>query len=303
MSLLRRKISISMYKKIIHKMHRMRDEIAGSIIEKQVSKADFEYGLARQNRENEYIVVSMASYVMRYSTIVNTLKSLLIQTYKPNRIVVWLDEDNIDNQPTAEMKGLEKYGVEYRFTSDGLCAHKKYLYAMQEFSNACIITVDDDLVYSPDMIESLMKYHRLYPNEVCARRTHRITFDDNGAINSYIDWNYEYQKAGEPAYDLFATGGGGTLYPPYCLSKSAFDIATIKKHCLSADDIWLKVMELMVNRKVVWVKNNYVMPKETENSQLAALKTINVQEGYNDVYFKKLLDLYPMAKSTLLKRI
>lgn len=280
----------------------MRDEIVGSIIEKQVLKADFEYGLATWNKKDEYIVVSMASYVLRYATIVNTLKSLLLQTYKPHKIVVWLDEDNIDNQPTDEMRKLERYGIEYRFTSDGLCAHKKYFYAMREFPDACVITVDDDLIYSPDMVESLIRYHKLYPHVVCARRIHRITFNDNGIINSYAKWNYEYQKAGEPSYDLFATGGGGTLYPPNCMSKLAFDISTIKKYCLSADDIWLKIMELMMNKKVVWVKNNYVMPKETDNSQLAALKTVNVREGYNDIYLNKLLDLYPMAKLTLLKR-
>ncbi len=268
-------------------------------MQKHVLKADFRYGLETGSREGEYIVVSMASYAARYPTIVPALKSLLLQTRKPHKIIVWLDEDTEENQPTSQMKKLEEYGVEFRFTADDLRPHKKYFYAMREFPEACVITVDDDLVYSEDMIASLMKYHKKYPDAVCARRVHQMAFDEENHLKPYQEWEYEYRVEGEPSHMLFATGGGGTLYPPGCLPEDAFDIRNIKRFCQNADDIWLKVMELLAHKKVVWVKNKYVMPLEIAHSQGLALNTGNVLEGHNDMYLERLMEVWADILDTL----
>lgn len=268
-------------------------------MQKHVLKADFRYGLETGSREGEYIVVSMASYAARYPTIVPALKSLLLQTRKPHKIIVWLDEDTEENQPTSQMKNLEEYGVEFRFTADDLRPHKKYFYAMREFPEACVITVDDDLVYSEDMIASLMRYHKKYPDAVCARRVHQMTFDEENHLKPYQEWEYEYRVEGEPSHMLFATGGGGTLYPPGCLPEDAFDVRNIKRFCQNADDIWLKVMELLAHKKVVWVKNKYVMPLEVAHSQSLALNTGNVLEGHNDMYLERLMEVWADILDTM----
>lgn len=43
-------------------------------------------------------------------------------------------------------------------------AHGKYHYAMQDFPNSIIVTVDDDMIYPNDTIESLWNAHVKYPN-------------------------------------------------------------------------------------------------------------------------------------------
>ena len=281
---------------ILPKVYRRIEYIYGCILEKIIEhtkKLDFEMNPIQRN---EKIIVSMASYCERYSNIVISLKSILVQSVKPDKIIVWLDEDNSKNKITKEMKELEKFGVEYRYTLDGLKAHKKYYYAMQEFRDACIITVDDDLVYSPNMIKSLIKCHERYPDKICARRVHKITFDKEKNVNKYTEWIYECRSQMEASYELFATGGAGTLYPPGCLNENAFDKEVIKEFCLNADDIWLKFMELMNGKEVVWAKNHYVMPKEIRNSQEEALNIGNVINGENDTYFKQLLERYPEVK-------
>ena len=198
-----------------------------------------------------------------------------------------------------DRRAVEEYGVEFRFTADDLRPHKKYFYAMREFPEACVITVDDDLVYSEDMIASLMKYHKKYPDAVCARRVHQMAFDEENHLKPYQEWEYEYRVEGEPSHMLFATGGGGTLYPPGCLPEDAFDIRNIKRFCQNADDIWLKVMELLAHKKVVWVKNKYVMPLEIAHSQGLALNTGNVLEGHNDMYLERLMEVWADILDTL----
>lgn len=288
--------------KAINKMHQYRDKAHGYILEKKLENQKNLYGLNCDEVRKEKVIVSMASYNKRYTVILMTLKSLLCQKTKPDRIIVWLDEKNESNVISQEMQELEKYGVEYRYTNDHLGAHKKYFYAMQEFPKDLIITVDDDLIYTDDMIGSLLEAHEKYPDAICARRVHKIEYDENQKILPYTKWKYEYQKQMKPSYLLCATGGAGTLYPPGALGKEAFNIECIKENCIGADDIWLKCMEVLNNRKVYWVKNHYVMPREVRNSQNQALNYENVANGKNDEYLKKVFQLYPKLEEKICEK-
>lgn len=259
------------------------------------------YGLNIDEVREQKIIISMATYNKRYATIIPTLKSILHQSIKADKIIVWLDNECPQNKITTEMEDMKKFGVEFRYTEDGLKAHKKYYYAMKEFPNDIIITIDDDLVYSSNMIKSLLDYYKKNSDVVCARRVHKITFDFDGNIKPYVEWKYEFRKEKKESYLLCATGGAGTLYPPGILPEEAFDIENIKRLCLNADDIWLKVMQLINHKKVIWVRNLYVMPYETKNSQNTALNTGNTLQGGNDEYISLLKEVYPKAFELLYK--
>lgn len=285
-------------KRLDRRLNKEIDKYIGKKVYKSVMQKEVGYGL---HKNPQRIVVSMASYAKRYSTIIPTLKSLLLQTYKPDRIIVWLDEETPENTITEEMESLKKYGVEYRFTNDDLKPHKKYFYAMQEFKDAIIITVDDDIVYSEDMVASLIKIHKQYPKCICARRVHKINFDKDSHILPYKDWDYEYRKEHRPSYLLCATGGAGALYPAGILPEEAFEINKIKELCWRADDIWLKFMELKADVQTIWVPTRYVMPYEVNASQVNALNTTNTNGGGNDEYIKNILKEYPETQEILLK--
>lgn len=283
-----------------HYYHK-RDIYHGKKRLRYLEKAKLEYGLSDRASGTEQYIVSMASYAERYKVLPMALKSLLHQSMKPDKIIVWLDEDTEENSLTEELTEFCKYGVEFCHTSDGIKPHKKYLYAMKRYPQANIITVDDDLIYSEDMVESLIKAHQKFPYCVCARRVHRITFAKTGAINPYMDWKYEDRESAEPSLLLCATGGGGVLYPSgRSMPVETFDVPLIKELSLEADDIWLKVMELRNKISVVWVKNRYVMPYEVENSQNTSLNSSNVWEGKNDLFIQKLLDRYPETYANLM---
>ena len=262
-------------------------------IKKKVKHAKLAYGLNREDVRKTKIIVSLATYNKRYESIYLTLKSLLLQTIKPDKIIVWLDDDIPENKITTEMSSLEKYGIEYRHTNLNLKPHKKYYYAMQEFPDDIVITVDDDLIYPQNMIKELMATYKKYPNTICARRVHLITFDEKGELKNYNDWKYEYRHLKTPSYLLCATGVGGVLYPPHILPRETFVINDIKKFCLTADDIWLKVMETKNKVKVVWAKNHLVLPPFTKNSQKIGLNKKNVVLSENDKFICTLQQEYP----------
>lgn len=236
-------------------------------------------------QRKERIIVSLTSYPERFAQIHTALKSIMLQTVKPDKIIVWLDEDVKRECFTPKMHALEQYGIEYRTMPGDLKPHKKYIHAMQEFPDDIIITVDDDLIYAKDVIETLMKTHARYPNAVCARRVHKMTKKADGTIASYNDWLGEYCGCDTPSHALIATGVGGVLYPPHCLYEKAFDEELIMALSLKADDIWLKFMELLNGTYVVWTPCKFPMPDLIEKEQKTSLKSENVGQNKNDVYF------------------
>ena len=270
--------------------------IYGNLILIRIKKRKLKYGLnTNENRKEKYIV-SLASYAERFDSLSLTLRSILFQTFKPDKIIVWIDNDK--EKLTDDLKSLIKYGVEYRDTLDGLKPHKKYYYAMKEFPNANIITVDDDLIYSRGMIKSLVHYHEKYPSCVCARRVHKILIGKEGEIKSYKSWEYECRTTTNPSFLLCATGGAGTLYPAHILPDDTFDMKSIKKNSLEGDDIWLKFMELKAKVYVIWVKNIYVMPLEINNKDALCIE--NVHNNRNDIFINNLIKKYPEVLDLLL---
>lgn len=243
-------------------------------------------------------IVSLTSYEERFDVLYLTLKSLLFQTVHPEKIIVYFGSDVNKNMLTDKLLMLRDYGIEYRFDDKkNLMPHKKYYYAFKEFPTKCIITVDDDILYPRKMIEQLIETHITYPNCVCARRLHKIEFDDSGKIKPYNEWSLKYKDCFIPSHNLFATNGGGTLFPPNSLYEKAFDSDLIINTCLKADDVWLKCMEILKGTKVVYAKNSFYGVFLMENDP-NDLMIDNVGKNLNDVYLKQVMSKFNIINSS-----
>lgn len=289
---------------ILNKLHRKL--IAGSIKKKKVAvkswnkQSSFEYGINRTEERKEKIILSMTTFTKRLPTVHICLKSLINQSVKADRIIVWLGPDVNPADITEKMKNLEQYGVEYRFVDTDLKPHKKYFYAMQEFSKSCVITVDDDVIYEKDMVKTLVNTHKKYPEAVCARRVHCIFLKD-GKILPYNKWMQDCRRITKPSFRLVPTGVGGVLYPPNLFSNIAFDKEKIIGICFEADDIWLKFMELIHKVPVVWVKCLLTEPPVIRSAQKFALCNTNVVKSKNDIYIENMVKEYPEVIELLRK--
>lgn len=150
-----------------------------------VKKAHLQEGI-RQPTRKERIVLSLATYPPRFSTIDLPLKSLLLQSVKPDKILVWMP-CALSELP-QNMRKYEEYGVSFRKAPHDFYSHLKYFYTLQEYANDIVITVDDDAIYPTDLISTLIHTHNKYPSCICARRVHQITWDEEGNINPYTQW-------------------------------------------------------------------------------------------------------------------
>ena len=181
--------------------------------------------------------------------------SLMVQTVKADKIVLWLAKDNFPHGESELPEGLlqlKRKGLEIKWCDVDYRSYKKILPSLKEFPEDIILTADDDLIYPPTMIEQLYDSYKKYPTSISAVRTHQMTFEENGSIKPYCEWKKEDSEyIGMPRMDLFPTTGAGTLFPPHCLPEITTDWNAIMENCPNADDIWIKVMSLVNHVPVV----------------------------------------------------
>lgn len=237
------------------------------------------------------IIVSLTSHPQRIENVHETVKTLLIQNKKPDKVILWLAQTQFigkENDLPDELVKLTDFGLEIRWCED-LKPHKKYFYAMQEFPNDIIITVDDDVYYSPRLVEKLYSSFLKYPDAVSCTRANRIVIGEDGKM-CYDQWEKDYQDCyNEEFFDLLPVGVGGVLYPPHCLPDETFDQGKINAICLYQDDLWLKAMEIKNNIPTVLVdKGNLLASVMEEGAECGLYNTIN-RKG-NDLALCKIME-------------
>lgn len=242
------------------------------------------------------IVVSLTSYGSRLDEVHLAIRSIMDQSVRPNRIVLYLDRPDNETKLNSNLEKLQHFGLEIRFGVDNLKAHNKFQYARKEFPDAVIITIDDDVVYPSDAIGSLMRCHHRFPKCVVARRAHRIKANAQNEILPYKDWEGEWrEKDPRPRNSLLATGVGAVLYPPRCFSDIVADSELIRELALQNDDLWLKAIEILEGIEVVSVNTDTPHPFIIAGTQHDTLNSSNVEQGENDVIFKNLMERFELA--------
>lgn len=257
------------------------------IISKTKYKRNFKAITINKNR-NPKLVVSLTSYKKRFPTLVLCLKSLLNQTMLPDHIVLYLSKDEKKSLPNA-VKALEKYGLEIRFVGLDLKPHKKYYYAMKEYPNDIIITVDDDVVYDKNLIKDLYSTYKQFPNCIISARAHKIVIK-KGKIVDYSKWNQSYIPSSlHPSFLFMATGVGGVLYPPHLLNLNILlNLKYINKY-IEVDDLWLKTVEIISGVPTVICGSKLEKNRiEIPSAQKVGLAKTNVDLGQNNIKLKEL---------------
>lgn len=208
-----------------------------------------EMGITKDKLCDHEVVVSLTTYGIRIYDVYLAIESIMQGSVKPNRIVLWLSEEEFKGRtlPMSLQKQMER-GLLIEYCSDTR-SFKKLIPSLKMFPDACIVTIDDDVMYDFDLLERLMITYKLNPNCVCANRIHRMKLDNNNMPISYMKWDWCVNK-----YDVnklnFFTGVGGVLYPPQVFPSEVFNESVFMEICKYADDVWFNAM-LLLNGKIV----------------------------------------------------
>lgn len=255
-------------------------------------------------KHSDNIIISLTSFPQRIDKLWLVIECVIRQSLLPNKIILWLSKEQFPNLlqdiPDNLMEYVNNNILSIEFVEDDLRSHKKYYYAFQKYQDDLIITLDDDIFYPSNIIEDLISLHRNFPEAICCHRAHKVVREDDGKISNYSKWQKVFENS-EPAFDLFHTSGGGTLYKTSFFNKEVLNKKNIKEMCFMADDVWLNVMAQLNKTKTV--KSNYfsnLIPIENKKSFLK-LSEQNVQYGGNDLQLDNLIKNYNLNNYEIFK--
>lgn len=235
------------------------------------------------------LIVSLTSIPSRLGILHLTIRSLLRQRVRPEKIVLWLHHD-LENQLPERLKKLQSQRFEIRF-ADQTCAHRKLVHALQAFPNHIIVTCDDDLLYRPDWLERLVAEHQQHPDDIIGHECRRIAHSEDGSAQPYKQWRSE--AAGNSHRYTLPIGYGGTLYPVGSLHSDVTDTEQYLVLAPKADDLWFKAMSL---RQGTISRRSSAPPQKPIpiiRSQAVRLGDTNIKRDGNRLQWQALLDAYP----------
>lgn len=236
------------------------------------------------------VIVTLTSIPTRLKTIHITIRSLLNQTRKPEKIILWLD----DEIRTLVPKSLEiLIGDIFEIRTEKLSPspHSKLVYSLATFPNTTLVTCDDDLVYSDHWLESLYNEHKKHPTSIIANKCRLISYDKKGAVLPYKQWPINLQT-GITDKNLLALGFGGVLYPVKSLHPDATNQDLFLKLTPKADDLWFKMMSYLQGTEIRRPTSPAAEATPIIGSQEVSLKKTNVREDGNRSQWLALCEHY-----------
>lgn len=197
---------------------------------------------------DNHIIVSLTTFPLRIGKVWMVVDSMFHQQMPPDKVCLYLAKEEFPEGKTSLPKrllGYEKLGLEIIFVDDNLKPHNKYFYALQEFKDSYVITIDDDMYYHNNLIINLWETHLKNPDCVCANKSDVITFDEKGNFMPYEKWETPLYEI-KPSLLNIAMGYEGVLYPTKLFEHAdvMFNTDLIKRLSPKADDLWLKALQL-----------------------------------------------------------
>ena len=234
-------------------------------------------------------IISLTSIPSRFKYLSDTLFSLLKQTYKVDKINIYLPK--YYKRFDYHLKKLPKVpaGIRIKITEEDFGPATKLLPALKDYwdKEVRIIFCDDDRIYDKNMVSRLVEESIRKPNYVIAEEGRDIRdiskFDWYGKDTpraTLINKNFLYRASRVISLGLWkprknATSGyvdtlagfGGVMVFPQYFNKQVFDIPDV---VWMVDDIWLSG-QLTLNGKKIWLTKNSYRSKASYGHKFDAL--------------------------------
>ncbi len=249
------------------------------------------------------VIISLTSYPPRIGTVDQVIRSLLAQTVKPWKIVLWLAREEFPGGEASlpvELVALTR-GTNFEIDwCENIRSYKKLIPALRKYPDCDIVTADDDIIYPPDALERLVVAHKESPADILSMWVRVITAKD-GIVQPFLDWLPSWiggQSRAPASFDNYLLGGSPAYYPAHCLHDQVLDMKTAQKVCPNQDDLWFWAMAVLNGRKIRGVSCKDYSLKMLEGSQEHSLWNMN-KAGGNDQTIKRLFATFPKIKERL----
>ncbi|MCM1003214.1 MAG: glycosyltransferase [Candidatus Gastranaerophilales bacterium] len=254
-------------------------------------------GVTEQKR-NPQLIVSLTTHPGRINYAATTINNLLRQTVKPDRLILWLAEEEFEGKESVlpkELLELRNFGLEIRWC-ENLYSYKKIIPTLREFPNDIIVTADDDLYYAEDWLESLYNAYLQNPKNVYVKRAVKMTVKDGQITNLYSRDEQLSKNDTQASFANQLMGGSGCLFPPGSLYKDILDKDKFTSLVPTHDDIYLWVMAILNNTKIQVVDGFNEEMLCVDGTADSGLCKINNKSGRGispDEAFARMAQAYP----------
>ena len=253
--------------------------------------------------KDDSTIVSLTSYGKRVKgSALYTIYSLLKQNVRPERVVLWLNEEEFNNDNiTSDLRFLFDYGLDVRYAKD-IRSYTKIIHSLKLFPDKHIITADDDIYYTKNFVEEFVEAHRHHPKAIITGFAKDPTVDTNNQLKTYSDWPEYHHVPASFEYDkkrLVPLGWAGVFYPSHVFDEEVTNEAVFTTLCPKADDIWLYIMGLRSNAEKRILPDSRIAYYHTDLLRQYftrdRLTATNRFGGENDVQLKALLEHYELS--------
>lgn len=244
------------------------------------------------------VVVSMTSFPAAIPYAAQAIQSLLQGSVLPDKLILYLTFAQFGPEGIpAELRRLEAQNAifEIRNYDHDIRSYRKLIPALQDFPDAIIVTVDDDVAYDRDMLRQLLDLHAQMPEVILAHRAKEIKPGKPYRRWKKYRWYHFLCKRIHRSYLNIQTGVGGVLYPPHSLRADMMDERRFTTIAPTTDDIWFWAAGVANGRPVVPVPFGKNKPKGVGKPKRLSLKTTNFKTGTdrNAAALKAIVEAYP----------
>ena len=215
--------------------------------------------IIKETRDTK-MIVSLTSYPKRIHYLDVVLYSILNQTVKPDKIILWLSFEefpNLEDDIPSSILELKKFGIDIEFCKN-IFAYKKLIYSLEKYPNDIIITADDDAYYPSDWLEKLYNAYLENPKAIHCHKARKILLDDNNNVLPYDKWKYiqVMNNIENTSFRNIGIGLGGILYKYDLLYKDILNEKLFMDLSPLNDDPWFWAMAVLNGTKINIINAN-----------------------------------------------
>ncbi len=240
------------------------------------------------------LIVSLTSTSARLAILKYALWSIFEQEHPADRVVLnissepYLLDKGINEIPAWMQVFIENNNLEVQWV-ENTGPYRKLLPVYKEASSDdMIVTCDDDVIYGPQWLSSLVAASKEHPDAIVCGRARKILRTPWGGFQSYINW--PVTKPGETGKDLVPTGISGVVYKKHLLDTAMMMSNDYLELAPKQDDMWFHAARQRLGVNVVVSPNtsSHVFPVEAPGA-LSTTNAVTEISGWNS-FLRALID-------------
>ena len=244
-----------------------------------INKFIFTSTLEFVDKENEKLIISMASKIDNLNIINIIIESILSQKPKHSsyKIILILSKKEIKiiNNLPKSILFLKKYNkIRLIMIDEDINLQTRLIIAIKEYPKNPILIINDDATFPEGWLEMFINDHKQYPNDIIS-----------GSIQYFIGKNLTIKELSEgykgKNFGIFNhitnlvfnfafvnTNIGGTLYPANTFrNNNFFDYQLFNKTSRNSDEFWQSCFIMMENKILrqssrIYDYTQYIISKE-----------------------------------------